>query len=201
MDQKIKPLGLVLCGGESSRMGVDKSLINYHGVTQREHVKKLLAPFCFPIVYSVGLKDEDVEEAFSDLAKYAGNGPVSGLLSLHHFFPDHPILLIGCDYPLITQSQIKALIPDPETEYDALCYASRSSMRPEPLLAWYAAAFCRRIREELEQQGSNSLRKFLEQAHIHTLTMDNPIHLTSADRPEDLSRVREIIQKGFDTFV
>lgn len=201
MDKQLKPLGVVLCGGESSRMGVDKSLINYHGVTQREHVKKLLAPFCFPVLYSMGRKEEDVEEAFPDLAEYAGNGPVSGLLSLHHFFPGRPILLIGCDYPLITQSQIKALVPESGSEFDACCYVSGSSNRPEPLLAWYASEFCARIREEFEQKGSNSLKKFLEQAHIHTLTMNDPIHLTSADRPEDVSRVRQIIQEGFDTFV
>lgn len=201
MEQGIKPLGVVLCGGESRRMGIDKSLINYHGITQREHVKKLLGPSCSPVVMSVGNNEGEGEEAFPDLPEYAGNGPLSGLLSLHQLFPEKSILLIGCDYPLILQSHLRALIPEDQSAFDAVCYVSGASLRPEPLLAWYSAAFCDRIRKEFENKGSNSLRQFLEQARIHTLNMDKPIHLTSVDRPEDVSRVRQIIQNGFDTFV
>ncbi|HCS20101.1 MAG TPA: hypothetical protein DIW47_05985 [Bacteroidetes bacterium] len=201
MDQQIKPLGVVLCGGESRRMGIDKSLINYHGISQREHVKKLLSPFCSPVVFSVGTNEDDSEEAFPDLPEYAGNGPLSGLLTLHHLFPEKSILLIGCDYPLILQSQLRTLIPENPSYFDAVCYVSGASFRPEPLLAWYSADFCDRIHAELAKNGSNSLKKFLEQAHIHTHKMEKPIHLTSVDRPEDVTRVRQIIQNGFDTFV
>lgn len=201
MVQVIKPLGVVLCGGESRRMGVDKSLINYHGVAQREHVKKLMIPICSPLVLSVGSNEDDSEEAFPDLPEYAGNGPLSGLLTLHHLFPEKSILLVGCDYPLILQSQLRALIPSASVQVDAVCYVSGASLRPEPLLTWYSAAFCEQIRIEFEQTGNNSLRKYLENGHIHTLKMNKPIHLTSVDHPEDVSRIRQIIQNGFDTFV
>ncbi|MHB1278605.1 MAG: molybdenum cofactor guanylyltransferase [Bacteroidia bacterium] len=201
MDQQIKPLGVVLCGGESRRMGIDKSLINYHGTTQRDHVKKLLSTFCAPVVLSLGTNADDSEEAFPDLPEYAGNGPLSGLLTLHYLFPEKSILLIGCDYPLILRSQLRALIPEDASLFDAVCYISGASLRPEPILAWYSSVFCEYIRTQFETNGSNSLRNFLEQASIHTLKMDKPIHLTSVDHPEDVTRVRQIIQNGFDTFV
>lgn len=201
MEESIKPVGVVLCGGESSRMGANKSLLNYHGKTQREHVRELLSPFCSPVVYSTGKNDEQLEEAFPDLPDLAGNGPLSGLLSLHYFFPDRDLLVTGCDYPLILQSQLLALIPESATQLDAICYVSGSFPRPEPLLAWYSASFCESIRKAFETEGSNSLRKFLEGVNIRYLSVENPIHLTSVDHPEDAIRVRQIIQQGFDTFV
>lgn len=201
MEQGIKPIGVVLCGGESKRMGFDKSLINYHGIVQREHVKNLLRPFCSHVVLSVGCEASENKESVPDLPEFAGNGPLSGLLTLHELFPEKPLLLVGCDYPLILQSQLRALLPPGSSEADASCYVNGSPPRPEPLLAWYSPSFCEKIRKAFIEDGSNSLRSFLEGAKIRKLPAENAIYLTSVDHPEDASRVRQIIQGGFDTFV
>ncbi|MBK8495728.1 MAG: NTP transferase domain-containing protein [Chitinophagaceae bacterium] len=37
--------GLVLCGGNSSRMGTDKSMLQYYDKPQRYHVYDMLLPF------------------------------------------------------------------------------------------------------------------------------------------------------------
>jgi len=198
--EKGKALGVILCGGESSRMGMDKSLINYHGVSQREHLFKMLSPLCSPVVFSIGEKREDLESAFSDLEEYASNGPISGLLSIHNYFPERDIVLVGCDYPLILPKHLLALIEEYREEYDAVCYTSGTSLSPEPLLTYYSAGFCARIRRSFEETGQSSLKKYLEQGNSIQLDINNPIHLISADRSEDVNRVRQIIQDGFDTF-
>lgn len=201
MEKETKPIGVILCGGESSRMGLDKSSINYHGNSQRVHLSKLISEFCSPVIYSIASELIEDEAEFSDLPEYRGNGPVSGLLSLHQYFPRRDILLLGCDYPLITKSQLGNLVLQYEKGLDAVCYIGSTSNNPEPLLAYYSADFCEKIKTSFENTGASSLRKYLEEGNLKKLIIDNPIHLISADRPEDASRVREIILKGFDTFV
>ena len=39
--------GLVLSGGQSSRMGTDKALIDYHGIPQYAYVYDLLLRFLY----------------------------------------------------------------------------------------------------------------------------------------------------------
>jgi len=194
-----KPIGVILCGGESSRMGVDKSLINYHGVSQREYMNMLMHPFCSPVLYSVGSRIELEENSFSDLEEYAGHGPISGLLSIHHYFPNRDLLLVGCDYPLIMQEDMTQLIENYKEDLDAVCYVSGATKRAEPLITLYSAAFCRTILQRF-QAGEYSLKRLLDEGETKELEIDNPLRLTSADRPEDVNRVRQIIQTGYTTF-
>ena len=45
--------GLILAGGDSTRMGTDKSKISYHkGLTQKEHLLRALSPFCKKVIIS-----------------------------------------------------------------------------------------------------------------------------------------------------
>ena len=194
-----KPIGVILCGGQSSRMGVDKSLINYYDVSQREYLKKLLTPLCSPVLYSTGSQIELDEKSFPDLPEYEGHGPISGLLSIHEHFPNSAILLIGCDYPLIQKKDLEALITEIQHEDAAVCYTSGASLRPEPLITLYSSEFCEIIKAAFEQ-GESSLKRLLDKANTRKLTIEDPLRLTSADRPEDVTRVRQIIQSGYPTF-
>ena len=47
--------GLVVCGGQSTRMGMDKSQLQYHGVPQREWLYELLQPLCEDVYISLSL--------------------------------------------------------------------------------------------------------------------------------------------------
>jgi hypothetical protein len=54
IQEKIAPIkGLVLVGGKSTRMGQDKSELNYHGKPQKEFVKELLENNHLETCYSV----------------------------------------------------------------------------------------------------------------------------------------------------
>ena len=44
--------GLVLCGGKSTRMGTDKSMLQYHSKPQRYYVYDLLFPLCEKVFIS-----------------------------------------------------------------------------------------------------------------------------------------------------
>ena len=46
-----QPIGLILAGGQSKRMGKAKAWIDYHGISQVEWLTKLLKPFCSIILF------------------------------------------------------------------------------------------------------------------------------------------------------
>jgi molybdopterin-guanine dinucleotide biosynthesis protein A len=97
-----KILGLVLCGGRSSRMGRDKGLMDYEGDTWAGIIYKKLSSLNIPVVVSV---NDDQEIYYSKVFrkeilvkdKFDIPGPLNGLLSVHDQFPGDDLFVVGCD--------------------------------------------------------------------------------------------------------
>ena len=94
--------GVVLCGGESRRMGRDKGLMVREGRPWALVMADKLLALGLSVVYSV---NETQYEAYSrhipagqliiDAGPWAG--PVKGLLTVHRHLPQTDILLVACD--------------------------------------------------------------------------------------------------------
>ena len=76
IQEKIAPVqGLVLAGGKSSRMGKDKTILNYHGKSQLEHTVKLLEDNLLTTFVSVATNQqlenfEIIQDKFADLGAF-----------------------------------------------------------------------------------------------------------------------------------
>ena len=85
-----KIYGLVLSGGKSIRMGIDKGLIDYHGIPQREYLYGILKTSCDDTFLSVREEQESELEAdfncIVDENEY--KGPLNGILSAHNQHPE-----------------------------------------------------------------------------------------------------------------
>lgn len=95
-------LGVVLCGGESRRMGRDKGMLLQENKPWAIYMADKLVSFRVPVVFSINQRQW---EAYSTLIP-AGQlvidslelpGPLKGLLSVHKKFPDKDLLLLACD--------------------------------------------------------------------------------------------------------
>jgi molybdopterin-guanine dinucleotide biosynthesis protein A len=180
-------IGIIACGGMSSRMKADKSLLNYHGLPQRYYLYDLLKPFCSDVFISCN--EEQVEtvkkdyKIICDKKEYAGNGPVSGLLSAFAEHPENAVLFVGCDYPFFGTKDLQNLIEERSDNYSAICYRNTNSFIPEPLLAIYE----KRSKELILQrflQEKYSLREFLISSDTQYLSPLNNHTLKSVDTPE-----------------
>ena len=73
--------GLVVCGGESSRMGMDKSLLVYHQKSQSYHMYEMLDLLCDKVFVSCNKKQAsaipDDYEKIIDLELYQNIGPIA----------------------------------------------------------------------------------------------------------------------------
>jgi molybdenum cofactor guanylyltransferase len=155
--------GLVACGGSSSRMGTDKSMLIYHNKPQRYHLYEMLQPFCDDVLISC--KEEQVvaeDEGFhilTDDILYNNIGPMAALLTAFSRFPQTNMLLIGCDYPFLTNEELHEFARHCDKSKAAAFYNEKEDIY-EPLLAWYSCNSFAALKE-MHREGKYSLQHFL----------------------------------------
>ncbi|MGS2760644.1 molybdenum cofactor guanylyltransferase [Sinomicrobium sp. M5D2P9] len=182
--------GLVLGGGESSRMGRNKALLRYHDQPQFAHVAQLLDVFCDRVVISsnTALPEKYIKNRtlLPDEADYTGCGPLSGVLTAIRHFPGKSFFVLGCDYPALARGDMEQLYKERSPEYDAVCFYHPESRIAEPLITIYEAG-CLQDLHLFYRDGGKSLRRFLEGKKMKKVTAANPQALKSYDTPEDFN--------------
>ena len=189
--------GLVACGGKSSRMGYDKSLIDYLGKPQRYHVYELLQSFCKAVFISCNESQAaSIPEEYRvmiDLPRYHDIGPIAALLTAFDKYPDRDFLVIGCDYPLLQQKDIVAFIRCLKGPVASSFYNNTEALY-EPLLAWYPAAKSGILREMFEKK-IYSLQYYFQAQNTIRFVPDNPSVMTSVDTGLQEKEVRNILAR------
>ena len=103
--------GLVVCGGNSNRMGTDKSMLQYYKKPQRYHVYDMLLPLCEKVFISCNAQQANsIAEGYDfikDAPAYNDIGPMAALLSAFTLHPHKNLLLIGCDYPFLKTAELE----------------------------------------------------------------------------------------------
>ncbi len=56
--------GIILAGGQSSRMGQPKSLLEYHGKPQYQYAAELLNSFCAQVFISCSAEQQTIFQGF-----------------------------------------------------------------------------------------------------------------------------------------
>src|SRR4051812_39594577 len=105
--------GLVVCGGKSSRMGKDKSMLDYHGKPQRYYLYEMLEPLCEQVFISCSKEQAATipseYKIIEDAAEYEDIGPMAALLSAFKKYPKASFIAVGCDYPFINDHHLNKL--------------------------------------------------------------------------------------------
>ena len=175
--------GLILAGGKSSRMQTDKGELQYHDTTnQRTYLYKMLNSFCSKTFISCWNEQvsnlQNGEEFIVDENLY--QGPLNGILSAHHRFPDKAWMVLAVDLPHITNTNIEALISERDQLKFATVYATHHSQNPEPLIAiWEPEAL--KEAEKYIQSGNHCPRKFLTGRDIKIIFPENDLELFNAN--------------------
>lgn len=154
-------LGVILCGGESKRMGSDKGLLEINGKTWARLVAEKLLSLKIPIVVSI---NEQQHELYSKLFSPEElviddvdiKGPLKGLLSAHQKYPERDILLMACDLIDMDEATLTDLIDQYKSgsEIDFFVYHDNYA---EPFCAIYTS---RGLKPVLQKALGHSLTKF-----------------------------------------
>lgn len=103
-------IGVVLAGGQSQRMGVDKALLAFQGSTLLHHQVRLLQSVCEYVVVS---GEYAGFECVPDATERCG--PLGGIYSVAKQFPDSALLVVPVDMPQVTEAHLRALIKTQQT--------------------------------------------------------------------------------------
>lgn len=190
--------GLILTGGQSQRMGTDKSLLHYHGKPQ--------ASYLYEMVESLGIKtflscrkEQLARKEFSDLTtitdRFIGFGPLGGILSAMSTDTEKAWLVIACDLPLISVETIRELISARDPLKQATAYFNEERKQFEPLFAVYEPRIYSRMLHFLGE-GVNCPQKVLFNSSIKKLSLKNQGHLDNANTPEDQKRILRALETG-----
>ncbi len=174
-------------------MGRDKGLIAYHGLPQREHLYRMLQPFCERVYLSVRAEQEDELGTGMDyiVDEDLYRGPFNGLLSAHHRHPGVAWLVLACDLPLMDTDALERLIASRDPSKIATAYATRSSGLPEPLAAIWESHGLRLAEQHMKTATSSCPRKFLLNSDIRLVEAEDDGVLANANDPEEYRIIRE----------
>jgi len=103
------PIGAILAGGRSRRMGVDKALVPVGGIPMIQWIVAALEVVVDDVVI-VG-RDEPLAgiPAIPDL-RPRPRGPLAGLVTALHHAAGRPVLLVAVDQPLVHPATLQGLV-------------------------------------------------------------------------------------------
>ena len=194
-------LGLILCGGQSSRMGIDKGLIMQNNIPWARIAFNKLAEQGLNVVLSINKLQAPhyqpyflLDHLVEDDETLQINGPLKGLLSVHQRFPDENILLLACDMPLMYWLVLQNLLDIAKMKNSKDAFVFENDGNPEPLCAIYTATALQKVMALYNdnQLPKHSMKYVLEQVN----TFRNPIpdewkpYFTNCNSPEDLSSLK-----------
>ena len=183
--------GLLLTGGTSRRMGIDKATIEVAGERLADRGARLLISVCSPVL-EVGPGHTDLDAVMEDPP---GSGPLAALAAggreLRRRGHEGPAIALAVDLPLVTEDFLRFLdrFPGQGTVVPFV------SGEPQPLCARYAAEDLARA-EEAVRSGERAVRGFI--AALPEVqwagprmwgTVADEATLADVDTPQDLRRL------------
>jgi molybdopterin-guanine dinucleotide biosynthesis protein A len=195
--ESIKPVlsGLILTGGESSRMKQNKSLLVYHQEAQWFHLYKMLENKCNKTYISCTEKSAHLYNSYPVITdSLIGFGPLSGILSALLNLKNKAILVLACDLPLINLETIQQLIEERDQTKMATVFFNSETKFLEPLIAIYEPKALALMLAMLGQ-GYTCPRKMLLQNDIKTIKPKNPLTLKNVNFPDEKLQIEEMLKK------
>jgi molybdopterin-guanine dinucleotide biosynthesis protein A len=179
--------GLIMCGGNSARMGTDKAMLVYHEKSQCYHLYDLVQGICDLATLSCSPPQARIMDrrypTMPDLPEYGTIGPMAGLLTGFAQFPGKNFLVIGCDYPLLTKNVIQDFYGQILGESKAAAFYSEVHDLYEPLLAWYSSEAGPMLADQFGEKDY-SLQHFLHAVRAQQYRPADRNMMISIDTPE-----------------
>lgn len=166
--------GVVLCGGQSSRMGTDKGMLLHKSVTWAQHAINKLQALELPVLLSVN------EQQYGHYSKLFQNpmlikddgtltvgGPLKGILSVHLQQPGEDLLVLACDMRNM-KTEVLAHLITAHLNHNAEAVVFRSADTIEPLCGIYTA------------KGLHKLSQQYKHGHLKKFSMHHLLQLLTA---------------------
>jgi molybdenum cofactor guanylyltransferase len=192
-------LGVVLCGGKSSRMGSDKALLKSPNETTwaQQSMEKLML-LEIPVLFSINQQQKTIyRQYFSEEKLVADNetlfiqGPLRGVISVHLAYPQENLFVLACDMLLVHLPIVKELFNHYQSNQQPGAHVFTNNGEPEPLCGIYTAKALQHIFHlyRTGQLHRHSMKYVLEQVTTarHALADDQKNYFRNINSPADLN--------------
>ncbi|HEY2295508.1 MAG TPA: molybdenum cofactor guanylyltransferase [Thermoanaerobaculia bacterium] len=129
-----EPVGVVLAGGSSRRMGRDKTLLTSGGESLPAMATRRLAAVCAEV--AVADRGRGLLPGVPSLPDGPGRGPAAGILGAAEVYPGRRLLVLACDLPRVPEGLLAALADPLAADW----VVPRWREGVEPLCALYGPA-------------------------------------------------------------
>lgn len=178
--------GLVLVGGKSTRMGTDKSTLNYFGKPQKEHVFNLLKNELDEVYYSVAKPSENTKEIHDT---FLNLGPFGGICSAFQKDPNSAWLVLATDVPFVNKELLQLLLQKRNTSKVATAIKGKGKDFPEPLITIYEPRAYEKLLQYLAQ-GYSCPRKMLINSDIEVVEVEDAL-IRNVNTPQEFEEVKK----------
>lgn len=200
-------LGVVLAGGLSSRMGVDKASLVRNEVNMLSYSKRLLTDAGINNIVISGKTSTSNTQDNVILDIYQKAGPVGGIASIIQQCKPSALLILPVDLPLMTFSALHKLKQIGEISQQACFYENSSLPLYLPITAhlenFIENAFMTASSQPVESKSKNkelgkkgpSMRALLNQIPHKAIKIENSKTLFNSNTPEQW----KVAQANFST--
>lgn len=173
-------LGVILCGGQSSRMGSDKGLLKLEAKTWAQTAIDKMAALNIPVKVSVNNTQHPsyaavfpVPDLITDNTSLQVKGPLQGVLSSHLQYPTEDLFILACDMPMMEPFLLKELYEQYLQHPSADAYIFTNDGEPEPLCGIYTANGLSTILAMLQdgQLIRHSMKFMLDHLVVNTIAL------------------------------
>ena len=186
-------IGAILVGGQSRRMGTDKSAMRIEGRSVLARLAELLAGRTEQ-VWIVGRAGGDAEPGRWvrwHLDMYPNAGPLGGIATALHLAKAEnlaAVLALACDMPLLGGEVLEMLLERRELARPATAFRNPATGRIEPLAAIYELHALDGIERAVEA-GALSVTAFLASAGAAVIDLPAKLagQLANVNTPDDLA--------------
>ncbi len=181
--------GLVLVGGKSVRLGMDKSRLMWQNVPLYLRGLQLLKPYC-DLTYLSCRADQISAFAYQNLLvdRYPDSGPMGAILTALDHQPTASWLVLAVDLPLVNRSILNLLVQKRDADKLGTCFVQREGLI-QPLCTIYEPP-CRSVLAHAVDIGQLSLQKLIREEPFAVIsTMSD--HFLNINRPEDWDRLQK----------
>lgn len=199
-----KPLGLILCGGKSSRMlGPNKALVDFDGQPLLQRIKSRIEPQVSQLLLNLA-DDFDEHRSFDlDLCLdlKPDSGPLMGLASAFSLTKaDQDIVLCPCDAPFVPENLVVNLADMMAAENaDIVCPTYMGEL--QPTFALWNRATAKRVITAATEEGIGGLKALYSEFDVATLDWPQADHelkpnpFFNINRPDELDLALSFLER------
>ena len=191
IQEKIAPVqGLVLAGGKSTRMGKDKTELEYHGKPQRDYAINLLENNLMNTYVSVA-ENNATENPKQIRDTFVGLGAFGAICSAFQYNPNKAWLVLASDLPFVNTELIQLLLKHRNPKKMATAIKGKSKAFLEPLITIYEPKAYPILLSYLAQ-GYACPRKVLINSEVEIVEVDDDL-IRNINTPEEYQQaIKEI---------